>query len=485
MSCVREFAAHTNYEIQFYEHLDSTSKQPKGDPTPHVNYAEIPTRLRSSTKFLDQLSPNDKRAILACCDRVYLNHTHAEKAGLANALIEHHLGRLSQISATDLNRMTVIFSSTPHFPWDLTLFFCLKTKGVRTIILRRAPIQDTLLFANDFRTIGGDNIILNLQRPENERSVLKRANEVPQSTIISRAINVEYDRTISAAVGALRFFAYAVYTLVLPSSYFLKIDSYFQLSRIKTLLLMKRRFHSRKKSQTLYKALVLESLSKPQKPYAVNIVCPLHFRPERSTIPELYEFKDQFEIIDRIRSALDGIPHVIYVKEHPRQLSDYFPDIRRINFDEHQLYNRLSSIDCVRFLDPKIDHIRLAQSKPNTILAGCTGTSLWESCMAGVPAISFARTWHDRCEITPFVGDKSESELKHTIMKLANSSNADNTRHRNFFLNTVENFVVHAPYNQNSANLSAMTSQKARAHFVAGLIAVLRTKPVGNKKVDE
>ena len=57
----------------------------------------------------------------------------------------------------------------------------------------------------------------------------------------------------------------------------------------------------------------------------------LHYQPERSTDPQSSYYSDQLIPLSILNNLVPD-DYVIYVKEHPRQLNDNFPDIRKKHF---------------------------------------------------------------------------------------------------------------------------------------------------------
>ena len=46
---------------------------------------------------------------------------------------------------------TIFFQASPHFPWDICMFFIAKHLNIKTYILKRTLINDCIIFNEDFR----------------------------------------------------------------------------------------------------------------------------------------------------------------------------------------------------------------------------------------------------------------------------------------------------------------------------------------------
>lgn len=121
------------------------------------------------------------------------------------------------------------------------------------------------------------------------------------------------------------------------------------------------------------------------------IYTPLHYQPERTSVPEGGYYGDQ---ILYIRLLSDVVPEDwrLYVKEHPSQFNS--------NQDGHQgrwrhNYDELNEINNVTLIDTSVNSFKLIDN--SMAISTLTGTAGWEAVIRGVPAIVFGNAWYQDC----------------------------------------------------------------------------------------
>ncbi|WP_156145130.1 hypothetical protein [Vibrio sinaloensis] len=159
------------------------------------------------------------------------------------------------------------------------------------------------------------------------------------------------------------------------------------------------------------------------------IVFFVHFQPERTTLPEGYDFTQQILAIKTLRKNTPQ--HIkIYVKEHPSTYTNQCHWKER----DIQFYEEIVNIDGVNLVDIDSDQYKLIDG--SFAVSSITGTVLFESVVRGVPSIAFGlgpylkskmhHVYSNETELNKFINsvcdDKVETEdfdiresLKHTF----------------------------------------------------------------------
>lgn len=120
---------------------------------------------------------------------------------------------------------------------------------------------------------------------------------------------------------------------------------------------------------------------------------PLHYQPERTTMPEAGVFEDQLLVLDILSKSLPK-GWKIYVKEHPSQLCRSDP--RKMNFRDKSFYTRIVAHRNVRLLSIDKSSEQLIQNSAATVTM--TGSAGWEALLLGKPVILFSESaWYAAC----------------------------------------------------------------------------------------
>jgi hypothetical protein len=115
---------------------------------------------------------------------------------------------------------------------------------------------------------------------------------------------------------------------------------------------------------------------------------PLHFEPERTTLPDGGLYHDQFIALTQLRAWLPQ-DIAIYVREHPSQFFWSMPGYRGRS---PLFYKSLRTLSNVVLIDQKIDSYIL--QKNAMLTATVTGSAALESVLLGKPAIIFGDAWY-------------------------------------------------------------------------------------------
>jgi hypothetical protein len=296
----------------------------------------------------------------------------------------------------------VFFSRTPHFGWDIVLFFVAEYFGVRSLILQRTDLNKLYLIRSDWRSmfkISPPRLDERSWPDDDIKSLLHTQSEF---VTYSRRVN---SRSMNAFVSpkfiqrpdvGLRFLARWIWLLMRLFSTRKKrwSDSAFFCNEILTFtekfhLNLKRYLDSKKYLQIYTGLSAIPDLRLPYIYYA------MHFQPERSTQPEGAEFEDQTLAIQILASSLpEG--WFVYVKEHPRQFDSWPPDLRKMHARSVAFYQKISGIPRVKLVPVDFDSdVLIANSRLSSTITGSTG---WEALKAGKPVIVFGNSWYAGCE---------------------------------------------------------------------------------------
>ena len=118
---------------------------------------------------------------------------------------------------------------------------------------------------------------------------------------------------------------------------------------------------------------------------------PLHYQPERTTMPEGGAYHDQ---LLAIRTLANAIPKdwTIYVKEHPVQFN---AGKSAVVFRSQNFYADLAAIPQVNVVDTNESSEQLIANAKMT--ATITGSSGWESLTKNIPCVVFGIPWYSPC----------------------------------------------------------------------------------------
>jgi CDP-glycerol glycerophosphotransferase (TagB/SpsB family) len=143
------------------------------------------------------------------------------------------------------------------------------------------------------------------------------------------------------------------------------------------------------------------------------IFFPLHFQPERSTLPEGLLFSDQLKAIKILSNVLPKNWKIV-VKEHPRQL---IIDYRNFHYRSKKFYIDLQKIKNVIYMSSKSNYFELL--KHCRVTATISGSVTFDGLLVNKPGITFASTWlDDHCYINLY---KNLSDLKFFLININNN----------------------------------------------------------------
>lgn len=150
------------------------------------------------------------------------------------------------------------------------------------------------------------------------------------------------------------------------------------------------------------------------------VYVPLHYQPERTTVPEGDVYSTQNLFITLLRDVLPD-EYYIYVKEHPVQFNT-FKQGEHCRSRYH--YDDLLSLKNIRLIDMDVDINTLIDN--SLAIATLTGTTAWEGAFRDTPSLMFGTAWYAGC---PGIYDvKTEAETADAIEKIINGTKVEKSK---------------------------------------------------------
>ena len=323
----------------------------------------------------------------------------------------------------------VIFDNIPHMPFDLTLFYVSKLLNLKTLILRRTNIGGISFISEDFRPRllnykfnYEDNLIDIFKDKKNVQDKIKILieREFAKSQIfgIWPEEYKNYPNLDKLSSKGLYHYLSIIYGFIkLPKLQSLGATT----SSFLNSTFSRQRDLSRFKHFTLRKnyKIKLKKLQKIDEKFSKKIddlfkieyiFFPLHFQPERSTLPEGGNFDKQYLAIRLLAKEIDSNIKII-VKDHPKQ---YYSDLRNDFYRDEFYLDRISKIKNVIVVSRNHDYQSLLNNAK--ITASVSGSVTWQGLLKGIPGITFSDTWLTECKSVSAVSDNQN--LKDNIKNL-------------------------------------------------------------------
>ena len=297
----------------------------------------------------------------------------------------------------------VVFDSTPHMPTELCLFIASKQLGVKTIYPSRIHVGPRVIFLEDlpyFKPIpktyneNSGNVIIPSISPWLKRSM--HQNQENDKNIKS-LFNFNIGLRTWANLKLFLKYAKKSLKIVIQSRW---EHHYFYLSKSESVKFLILNFYKfRRQISTIMKEASTEYNTHHPEQYCCFM---LQYQPERSTMPEAFEFSDQISSLLYLRSVLPSkIP--ILVKEHPKQLRLNPGNPRPLQYRSTLFYKLIASMENVFLLEPTFNSDKLLPEAK--LVSSATGSAIWEALNLGVPCLSFARNWLSDFKFAPFIFD--------------------------------------------------------------------------------
>lgn len=352
----------------------------------------------------------------------------------------------------------VFFYYTPHFPWETVIFFAARYLGIETRILRRTLLDDRVVLDKDFRAECGEFVRFSAEedfighgreKEKNRESFwLDRAKAITNQ---SNYRGLSWRPTTFLPIIPLWIRKFTDY----KNGYMLlnPIEFLYRLFAQKVRLI-------KLKTWFTNNADVIELSTH-------FVYFALHYQPERSTDPEGQEFSHQHLAIRLLSEALpDGWK--IYVKEHPRQLSDY-PDIKQAHYRSAKDYVKIKSIPNVRMLPPTYDSTELRSHCRMT--ASCSGSIVWEGMAMGKPGINFGRVWHSECRSSLLVN--SAADAANAFKILSSKSESEVLKDVKDFCKEFQSCLIVSVINDEAAKVSAVSRHVLVSNLASAIVKSL------------
>lgn len=292
----------------------------------------------------------------------------------------------------DLN--LVLFESLPHFPFEIVPYYVAKYYKAKVYSIKTTHVPHYIMFDKSLQGFVPDYEKISFSKSENKKFIEKFIKEgIPRkdwskkniSEKVNQAMLVDYKNNF------FRYLKSRLFSFGILREYLKKLKKgYFQLSYYQGIVAMiKRDFQKFRLRNWLQKNSIIPDLKKNYIYFA------LHYQPERSTDPEAIYFTDQVMAIELLAYNLPE-DYYIYVKEHPRQYNDNFPDIKKTHFREIEDYERIKKIKNVILITPSDNAKNLIDNCKFT--ASCNGTNIFEGLQESKPGIVFGKSWLSSCK---------------------------------------------------------------------------------------
>lgn len=327
-----------------------------------------------------------KQRFMRSLDRVFLEPaSYAQQEQLFYGLIRAFEAWITRTPRP----LTVFFAHTPHFPWHIVFHQVCKTYDVPVFICRTTQIADAVLLDADLSEHGQRWV--RPAQPIDPTWVTDQAWARSPRMANSVSINVRAERHARKRLGLGRWMAIA--WRYYRDRHYLAHRHYHRLSWRQVMAVARQRQRQRR-ADLAY----LDANAKRHAPDQPFVYFGLHYQPERTTVPEAGYFHDQIQAVRLLAAALpEGM--VLAVKEHPRQLGDRRPSLRRLHIQRTPLYRAIQRIPNAVLVHAFVDSASLIGRARMT--ASCTGSAVFEGLQAGIPGVTFAATWHSACPSGP------------------------------------------------------------------------------------
>lgn len=314
---------------------------------------------------------------------------------------------------------TIIFPRVPHLGYGNIIYFLAKKKGIQTLILRETLLSDQILITEEYehltkvppsfkakndigelKDLVGETLLKGILKPsklmtinlvdnaavmkQNTSTILKNLFDKKTLKALFSLIHNPWDRVYGTPTYMERPVNWLGYYIMLARYYF--------------------------KNQALLS--LYSKISEPVDLQKKFVYFPLHYQPERTSLPEGGVFENQLLILDILAKSIPN-GWFIFVKEHPYQFLR--SDIRKENFRDENFYHKIVSYPNVKAVPLSTRSEDLIQACQTSVtLTGSTG---WETLLMGKPCVTFTSSaWYSPCQSCFVVS--SASDFKDALKKL-------------------------------------------------------------------
>lgn len=315
---------------------------------------------------------------------------------------------------------TIIFPRVPHLGYGNIVLHLAKKFGVNVWIVKETALDNKTLIETDFNKkikvptnyltketisqlreklgneflslVNFSSSLMDLNRSDNKMVIQQN-----KSDIISQLVNIGTYKNLFKIINhnpfkrSIQSFLYLEKPITWFEFYFMLLKYYF-------------------KSKDLL--CFYQSLTQFPSYTSKFIYFPLHYQPERTSLPEGGIYEDMLLIVDLLAKSLPN-DWQLYVKEHPYQFSRSDP--RLYNFRSKYFYSKIASYDKVKLLAAETSTSKLIEKSQFVVTV--TGSTGWEALMVGKPVMLFGHSaWYSPCNSCFNVS--SLEECKKAIYKI-------------------------------------------------------------------
>ncbi len=309
----------------------------------------------------------------------------------------------------------VIYESHPHTYFEIVPFFLAKHLQINTYIMKLTSIPNYTVLDTNLHQSGG-YINLEDRFDENYNYIKNILSSGLTYGKDKRAKNLNEIKHVDPLNRPLKYFSSRIFSIFKLYAIIKKKNNLaYNLNFFEFVIeLIKRDYQ-----KTVLRRYIKKNSKNPdlEKKF---IYFALHYQPERSTDPQSGYYSDQLIALSILNNVIPE-DYIIYVKEHPRQLNDNFPDIRKKHFRNIKFYQEILKLSKVRLVDLHFPSEKLIEK--TKLNCSCTGTNIWEGLYKyKKPGLSFGHSWLSSCLSTPSVLEKNENEIKEIIVSLLNKT---------------------------------------------------------------
>ena len=192
---------------------------------------------------------------------------------------------------------------------------------------------------------------------------------------------------------------------------------------------------------------------------------PLHYQPEKTSLPDGDIYVDQWLVINMI-SCLLPKGWNLYVKEHPAQFWYYRWGCMGRTIDFYKDINKFKN---VKMVDCKINPFKLIDNaKAVVTLTGSVGV---EAILRGIPALVFGYAWYRNCPGVFYT--TTTSECSDALKKINDGFRVNSKEVENYLLDLEKN-CVRCYTAQSKKNNFPITYEEHVNEMYRGIISTIK-----------
>lgn len=323
----------------------------------------------------------------------------------------------------------IVFWSTPHYPYEISLYYACTLLKIKTYILYKTSFDNYFIIKRDW---------FSSHKYKNSK-FKKRINLInfDKSKTIKR-IKEKKENDVYGFLF-LRFFIFLLKQIIKILIYKDNPDrdGYFFLyqKKILEIYLKIRLYFKIITNKYLYKFKYSKEVDFKNLKY---IYYPIHVEPERTVCPEGgIKFSNQIKIIKLLSKSLPKNVKII-VKEHPNQFILSGAQIESLFYKTKEFYEKLNRIKNVILV--KLDYNSIDLIKNSISTCTISGNAGWEALNLNKKIIIFSKTWYEQHQNCMFVKNDNEQTRK-KIRKFIVSKNFENVKKMNIFKKYIKPYL--------------------------------------------